>query len=68
MRAPFPPGKEPATPVVSHIYGSTSKDNTDFSMLKHIPGIGVILGDGVVFVVGKDTFSPLVKDDDIWVV
>lgn len=69
MRAPFPPVNEPATHVVSHIYWSTAKDNTEFSMLKHFPGIGVVsLGDSVVYVVGKDTFSPLEKDDDLCVV
>lgn len=68
MRAPFPPVNEPATHVVSHIDWSTSKDSTEFSMVKHFPGRGVSLGESVVYVVGKDTFSPLVKDDDLCVV
>lgn len=59
---------EPATHVVSHVDWCTSKDNTEFSMVKHFPGIGISLGDGVVCVVGKDMFSPWVKDDDLCVV
>lgn len=59
MRAPFPP----AMHVVSQVYWSTAKNNTECSVLKHFPGIGVKVGDSVSCVVGEDAFSPLVEDD-----
>jgi len=48
--------------VVSRIYWYTAKNNTEFSILKYFPGIGVKLGSSVFYVVViKDMFSALLR-------
>ena len=55
--------------MVPQIYWYTTKNNTEFFVLKYFPGIGVKLGDSVLYVVGiEDVFSPLVKDNHLCVV
>jgi len=62
MRVPSPPVNVPATHVVSWIYWYTAKNNTEFSILKYFPGIGVKLGSSVFYVVViKDMFSALLR-------
>lgn len=68
MRAPSPPLNVQATHVVFPIHWYTTKNNTEFSILKYFPGIGVKPGNTIFYVVGiRDMYSALVKENHLFV-